>query len=127
MESSMNKPLLGLLLGTVLGALDGLSALASAPEVAPQIVSIVIGSTVKGLIAGLLIGWFARKVNSLQLGILVGLGVGALLALPIALSKDPVSGKMYFWEIMIPGAIVGLIVGFATQRYGRPAVTAGRA
>jgi hypothetical protein len=123
----MNKPLLGLLLGAVLGALDGLSALASAPEVAPQIVGIVIGSTGKGLVAGLLIGWFARKVQSLPLGILVGLGVGALLALPFALGKDPLSGKMYFWQIMIPGSIVGLIVGYATQRYGRGAVTAGRA
>ena len=123
----MNKPLLGLLLGAVLGALDGLSALASAPEVAPQIVGIVIGSTGKGLVAGLLIGWFARKVQSLPLGILVGLGVGALLALPFALGKDPVSGKMYFWQIMIPGSIVGLIVGYATQRFGRTPVTAGRA
>ena len=123
----MNKPLLGLLLGAVLGALDGFSALASAPEVAPQIVGIVIGSTGKGLVAGLLIGWFARKVQSLPLGILVGLGVGALLALPFALGKDPVSGKMYFWQIMIPGSIVGLIVGYATQRFGRTPVTAGRA
>jgi hypothetical protein len=123
----MNKPLLGLLLGAILGALDGFSALASAPEVAPQIVGIVIGSTGKGLVAGLLIGWFARKVQSLPLGILVGLGVGALLALPFALGKDPVSGKMYFWQIMIPGSIVGLIVGYATQRFGRTPVTAGRA
>ncbi len=34
---------------------------------------------------------------------------------------DPVSGKRYFWEIMIPGSIVGLIVGYATQKFGQPA------
>jgi uncharacterized membrane-anchored protein YhcB (DUF1043 family) len=31
---------------------------------------------------------------------------------------DPVTGQKYFWEILIPGSLVGLIVGFLTQRYG---------
>ncbi|HMV33341.1 MAG: hypothetical protein U0104_00315 [Gemmatimonadales bacterium] len=114
----MNKPMLGLVLGGVLGALDGLTALVSAPEVAPQIMSIVIGSTGKGLVAGVIIGAIARKLNSLALGILIGGAVSALLALPIALARNPDTGAVYFWEIMIPGAIVGLIVGFATQKYG---------
>jgi hypothetical protein len=71
-----------------------------------------------------IIGVVARKVNSLPIGVLVGLVVGALLALPVAMGTDPNTGKQYFWEIMIPGSIVGLIVGFATQKYGsrpRPA------
>ena len=117
----MNKPLLGLVLGAGLGALDGLSALVSAPEVAPGIVTIVLGSTGKGLVAGLITGFIARKLHSLPLGILVGLVVAALLALPIALSTDPNTGKQYFWEIMIPGAMVGIIVGYATQKFGQPA------
>lgn len=118
----MNKPVLGMLAGGALGALDGLTALVSAPETAPQIGSIVIGSVGKGLIAGLIIGFVARKVNNLGIGIAVGLLVGAALALPIAMMKDPNTGQVYFWEILIPGSIVGLIVGFATQRYGtRPA------
>jgi hypothetical protein len=112
----MNKPLYGMLLGGFLGIFDGLSALLSAPEVAPQIVGIVIGSTVKGIIAGVLIGWFAKKVNSLPLGILFGLGVGLLLAFAVAAMPDP-SGKHYYWEIMLPGSVLGIIVGYATQRY----------
>jgi hypothetical protein len=47
--------------------------------------------------------------------------IAALLALPIALHADPVTGRRYIWEIMIPGSIVGLIVGYATQRFGQPA------
>jgi uncharacterized membrane protein (Fun14 family) len=115
----MNKPLLGLILGGILGVVDGLTALVSAPEVAPQIAMIVIGSMGKGLVAGLLIGWFARKVPSLPLGLLFGLAMGALFALPFAMGENPETGRTYFWEIMIPGSIVGLIVGYATQRYGR--------
>ena len=117
----MNKPVLGLLLGGALDALDGLTALISAPEVKPEIVGIVIGSTGKGLLAGLLIGFVARKVNNLVAGILIGTVIAALLALPIALHADPVTGRRYIWEIMIPGSIVGLIVGYATQRFGQPA------
>ena len=37
--------------------------------------------------------------------------------------KDPNTGAVYFWEILIPGSLVGLIVGFATQRYGVRAPT----
>ena len=80
------------------------------------------GSTGKGLVAGLLIGFIARKVNGLTASIVFGILVAALLALPFALGVDPTTGKRYFWEIMIPGSIVGLIVGYATQKYGRAAV-----
>lgn len=120
----MNKPMLGLLAGGALGVVDGLSALVSAPEVAPQIVGIVLGSTAKGLVAGVLIGWFARRVNNLTLGIIVGLVVGALIALPFAIPVNPQTGQQYFWEILIPGSMVGLIVGFLTQRYGSARATA---
>lgn len=113
----MNKPISGLLLGGVLGVFDGLSALVSAPETAPQITGIVIGSTCKGLITGVLIGFFARKVNSLPLGILFGLGVGTLLAFAVAAMPDN-SGKHYYWQIMLPGSTLGMIVGYATQRFG---------
>jgi hypothetical protein len=116
----MNKPVLGLVLGGVLGIFDGLSALVSAPETAPQIVGIVIGSTVKGIIAGVLIGWFAKKVNSLPAGIVFGLAVGLVLAFAVAAIPGP-EGQHYYWEIMLPGALVGVIVGYATQRYGGPA------
>lgn len=115
----MNKPVLGLVLGGVLGALDGLSALVSAPEVAPGITGIVVGSMGKGLVAGLLIGFVSRKWNSLAVGLIAGTAIAALFALPIALmNKNAVTGQPYFWEIMIPGSMVGLIVGYATQKFG---------
>jgi hypothetical protein len=116
----MKKPLLGLLLGGVLGVLDGLSAMISAPEVAPQLATIVLGSTFKGLVAGLAIGFFARRFRSLPLGIVAGLAIGVVMALPFALGTDPTTGEQYFWEIMLPGALTGMIVGFATQRYPMP-------
>lgn len=123
---AMNKPLVGLTLGAGLGVLDGLSALVSAPETAPQIAAIVIGSCGKGLVAGVIIGFFSRKVNNLNAGIVFGIVTSALITLPIALAPQPANnGQPYFWEILIPGMIVGLIVGFATQRYGtRPVARA---
>jgi hypothetical protein len=115
----MKKPLLGLILGGVLGIFDGLSALVSAPEVAPEIVFIVIGSTFKGLIAGVAIGYFSHRVNSLPLGILFGLAIGAFLAYLVAMNPQP-DGTHYYWEIITPGSLVGIIVGYATQKYGKP-------
>jgi len=78
------------------------------------IIGIVIGSTVKGMIAGIAAGWFARKVQSVAWGIAFGLLVGAILAYGVAAMQHG-----YYFEIMLPGSIVGAIVGWATQRYGR--------
>ena len=111
----MNKPLFGLLLGGFLGIFDGLTAWFT-PEARVQLMGIVIGSTVKGLITGVAIGYFAKKVNSLALGILFGLGVGLLLAFAVAAMPNP-EGKHYYFAIMLPGGILGAVVGFATQRY----------
>src|SRR5512145_2597774 len=104
----MKKPVFAMLVGGVLGIFDGLTALVSAPQEAPNIVGIVLGSTVKGVIAGLIIGLVAQRTQSLTIGIVVGLAVGAFLAWLVTL------GGPYFWEIILPGAIVGLIVGYAT-------------
>jgi hypothetical protein len=111
----MNKVVFGLLLGGVLGVFDGLTAWFT-PEARPMLLGIVIGSTVKGLIAGVLIGWFARKVNSLPLGIAFGTAVGLLLAYGVAAMPSE-TGKHYYFEIMLPGSLVGAIVGYATQRH----------
>ena len=108
----MNKVLLGLLLGALLGAIDGGTAWFT-PSVRAQLAGIIVGSTVKGLIAGMAAGFFARKVNSVPLGILFGLGVGALLAFIVAYMQHG-----YYLEVILPGSIVGMIVGYATQRYG---------
>ena len=111
----MNKPVYGLVLGAFLGIFDGLTAWFT-PEVRSQILTIVIGSTFKGLVAGVVIGYFSKKVHSLPLGILFGLAVGMFLAFLIAMNPQP-SGHHYYFEIMLPGSILGAIVGFATQRY----------
>jgi hypothetical protein len=116
----MKKPLFGMLLGGVLGIPDGLSALVSAgddPNIRAGIVAIVIGSTVKGLITGLLIGWFARKVSSLPLGILFGLAIGTLLAFGVSRIQVAAGQPPYYWQIMTPGAILGIIVGYATYAH----------
>jgi hypothetical protein len=122
----MKKPVFGALLGGVLGIPDGLSALVSAgddPNIRAGIAGIVIGSTVKGLIAGVAIGWFARKVNSLPLGILFGFAVGTLLAFGVSRMQVAAGQPAYYWQIMTPGAILGIIVGYATfmHRESRPA------
>jgi len=114
----MNKVVLGLVLGGILGVFDGLTAWFY-PEARAEIVQIVIGSTIKGLIAGVLIGVFARKFKSLPLGILFGLGVGLLLAFLVAYMQHE-----HYFAIMVPGGLVGLIVGYATQVYGRGPQTA---
>jgi prepilin signal peptidase PulO-like enzyme (type II secretory pathway) len=112
----MSKPLLGGLLGAVLGLLDGLSALLY-PEAAPMILEIVVGSTVKGLATGWLAGVFARRLRSLPLGLAFGLGVGLSLSYLAAAVPDA-QGRHHYVEIMLPGAILGAIVGLATQRFG---------
>ena len=118
----MSKLILGLVLGGILGIFDGLTALLT-PEAAPKIFEIIFFSTIKGIIAGIAIGYFARKVNSLPLGIVFGFAIGLLLAFLVAVMPDE-NGKHYYFQIMLPGSIVGLIVGFATQKYGRPAQSA---
>lgn len=114
----MNKVLLGLLVGAGLGALDGLTAWFT-PEARSQIAGIVMGSTFKGLVAGVLIGLFARKVRSVPATLVFGTALGLLFAFLVA----NMQGKYYF-EIMLPGSIVGLLTGYATQRYGRNSQTA---
>src|SRR5205807_2114080 len=118
-RNAMSKIVLGMVLGGILGMFDGLTALFT-PEVVPYIMGIVIGSTFKGLITGVCIGFFAKRVHSLPLGILFGLGVGLVLSFLVA-SMPSATGKHYYFEIMLPGSILGVVVGFATQKYGRTA------
>lgn len=107
----MKKPVFAMLLGGVLGVFDGLTALVSAPQEAPNIVGIVIGSTFKGVIAGLIIGLVAQRTRSMAVGVGVGVVVGAVLAYLVTI------GGPYLWEIVLPGSVVGLIVGIATMKY----------
>jgi hypothetical protein len=79
-----------------------------------------MGSTVKGIVAGLLIGFLARRLRSLALAVLVGAAIGAFFEYLVTI------GGPYLWEIVLPGTVLGIIVGFATYQYGdaaRPAAT----
>src|SRR6185436_11727169 len=105
-NAAMHKALVGLLFGALLGAVDGASAWFY-PDVRKEIVFIILASTGKGLVAGLITGFIARKLRSLPLGMAAGFVVAALVTAPFAIGKDPLTGKSYFWEIMIPGAICG--------------------
>jgi hypothetical protein len=115
----MNKILYGLLLGGVLGIFDGATAWFT-PAVRAQMLGIIIGSTIKGMIAGAAAGIFARKVNSVPAGIAFGFAVGLLLAWAVAAIPGE-HGEHYYWQIMLPGSLVGAIVGYASQKY-TPAV-----
>lgn len=114
----MNKILTGIGFGLVLGAIDGATAWFT-PDVRPMMTGIMVGSSVKGMIVGLLSGWFAQKVQSTKWGVIVGAGLGLLFAFLVAAMPSP-NGKHYYLEIMLPGFVVGAIVGFLTQRLGNP-------
>ena len=106
----MKKVMFATLLGGFLGIFDGLTAWFT-PEVRDQIAGIVVGSTFKGLVAGALIGVFARRVQSLAWVLVFGVLVSGFFAYLVAAMQ----GK-YYLQIITPGALVGLIVGYATYR-----------
>jgi hypothetical protein len=121
----MTKPVMGMLLGGILGVLDGLSAWAY-PEARPMILSIVISSTIKGILTGVATGWIARRWRSTALGIVAGIVIGFVLSTAAAIPMMSEQPSHYF-DIVLPGMLLGAIVGFATQRYqGRRSVSPGR-
>lgn len=78
------------------------------------------------------LGWKAQKFDGMEYwlmatgeqgepgidGGIAPLLVGAFFAFLVALMPGE-GGEHYYWEIMLPGTVLGLIVGYATQRYGR--------
>jgi F0F1-type ATP synthase assembly protein I len=112
----MNKILTGLVLGLVLGAIDGATAWFY-PEVRSMMAGIMVGSSIKGMVVGVLTGWFARKVHSMKWGIVVGSVLGLLFAFLVAAMPSE-NGQHYYLEIMLPGFVVGAIIGFLTQKVG---------
>jgi len=114
----MNKILVGVIVGAVLGAIDGATAWFT-PAVRAQILIIVISSTFKGVIAGIAAGWYARRVQSVPKGIAFGFTVGLVLAFIVSAMNQP----HYWWQIMVPGSVLGGVIGWATQRYGKPAAS----
>jgi hypothetical protein len=111
---SLTKPVLGLAVGGALGLLDGLSGFLE-PSLAPVMGSVITFSLLKGLVAGIATGYVSQRVHSMLLGILAGTGIAAVLSLLVILK----AGMALFWDILLPGMLLGAIVGFATQRFGR--------
>jgi hypothetical protein len=77
-----------------------------------KIGGIVVGSTFKGLVAGVLIGAFATRVRSMVWILVFGVLVSGFFAYLVAAMQ----GK-YYLQIITPGALVGLIVGYAAYRH----------
>ena len=73
--------------------------------------SVLIGSTFKGLVVGVLCGVLAR------VGIATGAGLGLLLAYLVA-AMPSATGEHYYLHIMLPGFVLGALIGFLTQRWG---------
>ena len=118
----MTKPVLGLVLGALLGCVDGSTALFyDDPDVRKGLVGIILGSTFKGFLTGLAAGLVAKKKDSLAAGITVGALVGFVLSgLVVWIVKmEGSSAGKYPFSIILPGMAVGVIAGFATQRYGK--------
>jgi hypothetical protein len=109
----LTKPTVGLALGGTLGLLDGLSGFLE-PSLAPVMSSVITFSLLKGLLAGVVIGYVSQKVHSLILGMLAGAAIAAALSLLVVLR----AGMVLFWDIMLPGMLLGVIVGFSTQKLG---------
>ncbi len=125
----MTKLKLGIVVGAGLGLLDGLSTF-FAPEAVRlgMMPMIIIGSTIKGLATGVLLGWLAKRFRSLLVGLAGGLAVGLALSFLVALMPDP-EGNYHFLEIMLPGAVLGIVVGFVCYRWGsvaRPAINTAK-
>ena len=116
---SLSKPVLGLAVGGTLGLMDGLSGFLY-PGLAPVMTSVITFSLLKGLIAGVIIGYVAQRLHSMILGILAGAVIASALSLLVILR----AGMALFWDILLPGMLLGVIVGFATQRFGTNAQTA---
>lgn len=122
----MKKILIAVALGAVLGVLDGSTAWFS-PDARPKLGDIIMWSAMKDVIAGFVIGVFAVLVRSWKAVTAFGLLVGLALAFWVASVPDPDTGKHYYLAIMLPGGLVGLLVGYFTAKYGSRALTAAEA
>ena len=110
----MKKLPLSLLAGFILGLLDGLSAIPN-PDAREMLPVIIVFATLKGIVTGLVIGLVASKIQGISKIVVVGLVVGTIFSVLAAIP----SGS--YLEIVIPGAIIGVLIGFITSKWGKTA------
>jgi hypothetical protein len=67
-------------------------------------------------------GFIARKVRSVPAGISAGAIIGLVFAYAVA-AMPSATGEHYYLQIMLPGFVVGGIIGFLTQRMGQDTST----
>ena len=114
----MRKIMVGLMLGAVLGALDGATSWFT-PEVRAMLLQIIVGSMTKDAVVGIAAGIFAMKVRNVAQGVVFGAALGFALAFLVAYLQHA-----HYMEILIPGTLVGVLLSYATQKYGEaPAIT----
>jgi ABC-type uncharacterized transport system permease subunit len=84
-----------------------------------MLLQIIIGSMIKDALVGIAAGIFALKVRSVTLGVAFGAVLGFALAFLVAYLQHA-----HYVEILIPGTIVGVLLGLATQKSRMaPAIT----
>ena len=111
------KIFVGIIVGAALGFLDGLSSYLT-PAARPLFLLIVLSSTFKGFLTGVLTAFIASRTHKLLPAVLAGLGIGLILSfLAATFTPDP-NGHRYYFQIMLPGAVLGAIAGFAMQKLG---------
>jgi hypothetical protein len=106
----MRMPMAAIAAGAGLGLLDGLSAWFY-PEARSMMMAIVAGSTIKGVITGLIVGLVAQRWRSLPIAVASGAVVGFILSAMAAQGQPN-----HYWSIVLPGMLVGVIVGVIAQR-----------
>jgi peptidoglycan/LPS O-acetylase OafA/YrhL len=115
--TTMSKTLVGVSVGAILGFIDGMSATFT-PAVQDMLLQIVVGSTLKGFGTGLAAGFVAQRTRDLKKTLTAGLVVGLVLSGIAAYATPDSNGQRYYLQIMLPGALLGVLAGFSSQRYG---------
>jgi hypothetical protein len=114
----LKRIIVGLVFGAVLGALDGATSWFT-PEVRAMLIQIIMASMAKDAVVGVIAGVFALKVRTMAAGVGFAAVVGFGFAFLVAQMQHA-----HYAEILIPGTIVGALLGYATQKSGTTAVAA---
>ena len=107
----MSKSVVGLLVGLGLGFLDGASAVFN-PDAQSMLTIIIVSATVKGGVTGLATAWLASRVTGTFQKAAIGGGVGLLLSILAAVPAGT------YVEVIVPGILIGVIVGVAVAKFG---------